>query len=178
MQVKLKIPSDVQIEVQGGEVSVKGAKGELKREFLDHPLFKKEVKIEKSGEEFVVSCSSEKKKIKAMVGTVAAHVRNMMKGVKDGYNAKLKIIYVHFPMTVKITGEDVLISNFLGERVPRKAKIPIGCKIDIKGDEIHVSGIDKDKIGFICKTIEETTRVKARDRRVFGDGIFIQEKPR
>ena len=50
-----------------------------------------------------------------------------------------------------------------------------GCKIEIKGDEIIVTGIDKEAVGLTAAKLERVTKIKARDRRVFQDGIFRVE---
>jgi len=79
---------------------------------------------------------------------------------------------MHFPFKVEISGNEITINNFLGEKIPRKAKIVDGCKVEIKGDEISVSGINKESVGLTAARLEIATKVKNRDRRVFQDGIF------
>ena len=58
----------------------------------------------------------------------------------------------------------------------RKAEIIGNCKVDVQGDEIIITGISKEDVGQTAANIERATWVKARDRRVFSDGIFIIEK--
>ena len=96
----------------------------------------------------------------------------MFIGLTDGYIAKLKIVYMHFPFTIKINGNEVLINNFLGEKKPRKTTIVGDCKMEVKGDEITVTGINKDDVGQTTANLERATWIRARDRRVFQDGIF------
>lgn len=164
----------VEVEVDKFKVSVKGPKGSLERDF-DSPLFKKDIVVEKKDNKILISSKSEKKKIKSMVGTIAAHVRNMMIGVTDGYTAKLKTVYMHFPFKVEIKGNEITINNFLGEKIPRKTKAVNGCKVEIKDDEITVTGIDKEAVGLTAAKLERATKIKSRDRRVFQDGIFRVE---
>ncbi len=107
-----------------------------------------------------------------MLGTIEAHVNNMIKGVTEGYTVKLKIVYMHFPFTLKTSGKEISINNFLGEKTPRKTKIVGDCKVEVKGDEITITGINKDDVGQTAANLERATWVRARDRRVFQDGIF------
>jgi len=87
-------------------------------------------------------------------------------------------VHAHFPMQVAITkeGDTVSVSNFLGERKPRIAKIVEGAKVELKGGEIVVSGINKEAVGQTAADIEQTTRIKGYDPRVFQDGIYLVEK--
>src|SRR5437660_12889013 len=79
-----------------------------------------------------------------MLGTTAAHVRNMLKGVTQGYRYELRTVYAHFPVTVKVDekAKVLKIENVTGEKTPRYAKIVEGGKVDVKGEDISVQGID------------------------------------
>ncbi|MFQ6010164.1 MAG: 50S ribosomal protein L6 [Candidatus Aenigmatarchaeota archaeon] len=172
MEKTVKIAEGTEVAVKGLKVNVKGERGELEKDFSS-PIFSKLITIEKVDDKVVVKSKSDKRKVKAEVGCIAAHIRNMIKGVKDGWKYKLKIVYVHFPMTVKVSGDEVHITNFLGEKFPRKARILEGTKVEIKGDEITVTGTDIEKAGQTATNIEQATKVPARDRRVFQDGCFL-----
>ncbi|MFH7880512.1 MAG: 50S ribosomal protein L6 [Candidatus Aenigmatarchaeota archaeon] len=169
---KVAIPENVKVEMIGNKVKVSGPKGELIKEFKIPSDIK--VLIEKN--EVKVFTENERRKIKAITGTIAAHIRNMIEGVTNGYVYKLKIIYSHFPVTVKVEGDKVIIQNFLGERTPRIAKIVGNTKVEVKGQDIIVSGIDIDAVGQTAGNIEQATRITGKDRRVFQDGIFIVSK--
>ena len=69
-----------------------------------------------------------------------------------------------------------MISNFLGERKPRSAKIMGDSKVEIKGDTVVVSGIDKELVGQTMANIEQATKVRGFDIRVFQDGIYLVDK--
>ena len=169
---EVKVPEEVKVEIYGNKVKVIGPKGELEKSFV----ITKDVKVEISEGKVRVFTENERRKIKAIVGTIAAHIRNMIEGVTKGYVYKLKIIYSHFPITVKVEGDKVIIQNFLGERRPREAKIVGDVKVEVKGQEIIVSGIDIDAVGQTAGNIEQATRIVGKDRRVFQDGIFIVSK--
>ncbi len=174
MEKIVHVPDGIEISIENFKVKVKGSKGSLERDFFSL-LFRDEIKLEKVDNKIKISTESEKKKVKAMIGTMGAHIRNLIKGVTEGYTAKLKIVFLHFPITVKASGSEITISNFLGEKNPRRAKIIGNCKVDIQDDVIAVSGIDKEEVGETAANIEKSTRIKKRDRRVFMDGIFRTE---
>jgi len=169
--LELKIPENVKVEVQGLKVKVSGEKGELEREFKE-----KGIKIEKVDQKLLVSSESERKKMRALLGTIVAHVKNMIKGVTKGFTYKLKVVYSHFPVTVKVEGDKVLIQNFLGERVPRVAKIVGNTQVKVEGSEITVSGINIEEVGQTAANIEQACRIVGYDRRKFLDGIYIVSK--
>lgn len=169
------IPEGVEAEVSGMKIIIKGSKGTLEKEFI-HPMFFGKIKIEKKDNEIKISAVSKSRKIKAMVGTIAAHAKNMIKGVTEGYTYKLKIVYMHFPFTVKLDKNQVYVTNFLGGKAIRRAKIVGDAKVEIKGDEIMVTGINREEVGQTCGNLERATKISSRDRRVFQDGIFLTSK--
>lgn len=170
----VEIPDGLTVDVENFKISVSGAKGKLEKDLFS-PLFRK-IKIEKSGNNIIISAEAEDRKTKSMLGTIEAHIRSMMRGVSKGYVYKLKIVYMHFPITVKVSGNEVAVQNFLGEKMPRKAKIIGDVNVQVKEDEITVSGINKEDVGQTCANIERATWIRSRDRRIFQDGIFLIEK--
>lgn len=175
MEKIIHIPQGVNAEIKDLVVKVKGKKGELEKSF-QNPLYNSLVKINKEGSAVKVTTLSDKRKIKSIVGTIAANISKMVKGVTEGYVYKLKIVYLHFPMTVKVAGNEVVITNFLGGKSPKKAKILSNCKVDVKGDEITIEGIDCENAGQTAANIERATKISAKDRRIFQDGCFITFK--
>lgn len=173
---KIAITPGIDVDIDGMKVKVAGSQASLERDF-SNPMFDREIKIEKEGDIIKVSTGNEKRKIKAMVGTIAAHIKNMINGINTPYVYKLKIVFMHFPMTVKVTGNKLLITNFLGGRANKTAVIPENIKVEIQGDTIIVSSHDKEAAGRFAALIESLTKISARDRRIFQDGIFIVEKP-
>ncbi len=175
IEERVSIPEGVELTIQKADdaidVSAKGPKGEVKRRFVSDKL-----DIVKEGKEVIVHCAFPRKKDKALVGTWRAHLNNMMKGVKYGFEYRMKLVYAHFP--VKMTFKDGIftIQNFLGERSPRKVRIIDGVKVSIKGDEVLLSGVDIEKVGQSAARIEQATRIKGYDPRVFQDGIYIVER--
>ncbi|NPA98602.1 MAG: 50S ribosomal protein L6 [Crenarchaeota archaeon] len=171
---EVEIPENVNVTVDGLKVIVEGPKGRLERDF-SHA---RGVKISKTDNKIVVETFFANRKKKALVGTIASHIENMIRGVTKGYRYKLKIIYSHFPITVEVDNANriVRIKNFLGERSDRIARI-IGddVKVTVKGEDVIVEGIDIEHVGQTAANIELATKVKGKDRRVFADGIYIYD---
>jgi len=168
---EVEIPEGVEVTVEKDVVKVKGPKGELERE-LKYPG----VQIFTENGKVVVFKEFPRKRDIAIARTFKAHIANMIKGVTEGFTYKLKVVYSHFPMTVKVQGDEVVIENFLGEKNPRKAKILPGVTVKVMGSDVIVEGIDKEKVGQTAANIEQATRITKWDRRVFQDGIYIVEK--
>ena len=166
---EVEIPDGVSVEVDGLKVKVKGPKGELTRDF-SHA---KGVFIRVEDGKVIVESYLANSRRRALVGTLAAHIKNMILGVTKGFRYKLKIIYSHFPISVRVEGDKVIISNFLGEKAPRVAKIMPGVSVKVKGQDVIVEGIDIEAVGQTAANIEAATKVRDLDRRKFMDGIYI-----
>jgi large subunit ribosomal protein L6 len=110
------------------------------------------------------------------MGTIASHIKNMIKGVTEGFEYKMKIVYSHFPIKASRQGTDFVVENFLGERSPRKAKILGKTDVAINGDEVVLTGPDIRDVGQTAANIEQITMIKGYDPRVFQDGIYITQK--
>ncbi|AEF96445.1 50S ribosomal protein L6 [Methanotorris igneus] len=168
---EIEIPENVTVDIVGNEVIVKSGNKELRR-VLSYPG----VEIKKEDNKVVIECEFPRKKQAAVIGTFKAHIKNMIKGVTEGFTYRLKIRYAHFPMKVTVKGNEVIIDNFLGEKHPRRAKILEGVTVKVSGEDVIVTGIDKEKVGQTAANIEQATKIKGRDPRVFQDGIYIVEK--
>jgi large subunit ribosomal protein L6 len=168
---RVEIPDGVTVIVDGKRVKVTGEKGRLVRDFSGSPT-----NIEIEVNQVVVSTDQTHRKAIAMVGTVSSHINNMIKGVTQGFTYKLKIVYAHFPISVKIEGDKILIENFLGERSPRVAKIVGDVNVTVKGDDVIVQGINIEEVGQTAANIEQATKIKKKDPRKFLDGIYVYEK--
>lgn len=169
---EIEIPSGVTVTVDhGNHTIVKGPKGQLERQFRYRGVT---VRVE--GQTAVVHKDLPRREHKAICGTYAAHIGNMIKGVTDGWSYQLKVVYNHFPIKAAVQGNQLVIENFLGERHPRRATILAGVKVQVKGADITVAGIDRQAVGQTAANIESATKVRKRDVRVFQDGIYITVK--
>ena len=167
----VEIPDGVEGMLDGRVITIKGEKGELVRDFSHAPI-----NIQLEGKTVTVQASWPRKKEAALVGTVRSHIQNMIKGVTNGFTYKLKIVFSHFPITVKIQGKTLTIQNFTGERNPRKAKIMGDTTVKVKGDDIIVQGINLEDVSQTAANIQNATKIKIKDPRVFLDGIYVSEK--
>ncbi|MCF0225786.1 MAG: 50S ribosomal protein L6 [Methanobrevibacter sp.] len=168
---EIEIPEGVEVIIDKNVVSIKGPNGEDSRKFTYAG-----VSIKAEDDVVLLETAFPKKKDKAMIGTTKAHISNMIKGVTEGFTYTMKIVFAHFPMTVKVNGNIVNIDNFLGERHPRKANIVGDSKVSIKGDEVTITGINKEHVGQTMANLEQATKIKGRDPRVFQDGIYLISK--
>lgn len=167
----IRVPEDVEVTLERKKVTVKGAKGTLTRDFSYAPI-----SIELKDREINIWAEWPSKKEAALVGTIYAHIQNMIKGVQKGFTYKLKIVFSHFPISVKVKDNYVLIENFTGERNPRKARIIGNPKIKILSEDIIIQGINLEDVSQTAANIEQATKVKRKDPRVFLDGIYVYER--
>jgi len=164
---KVTIPDGVTASIENDILKIKGEKGELSRAF-SHP----KIDITLNGKVVVIHSKDVRRKEKALTGTFVAHINNMIKGVTEGFEYKMKTVFSHFPIKTSVDNNEFVIQNFLGERSARRAKILDGVTVEVKGEDVTVQGIDKEKVGQTVANIERATRVKKRDIRVFQDGVY------
>lgn len=169
----VEIPDGVDLTLEGTVIKVKGEKGELTRDFA-YPSFT----LTKNDNQIIINTSIDAKQERAIVGTYQAHIQNMIKGVSEGFTYKMKVIFSHFPMTLKQKEDVIEINNFLGEKAPRHSKIIGGTKVTLSKEEVVIEDIDKEAAGQTAANLELATRVKGKDIRVFQDGIYRVEKPK
>lgn len=108
------IPDDVAVSIDGRMVTISGPKGEVARE-----LWYPHITIQQIEDAISVDVDAAmiRKKQKAMVGTLASHIKNMVDGVTHGYRYRMKMVYSHFPVQLRIDDGKFIIGNFLGERI-------------------------------------------------------------
>lgn len=169
---ELSIPKEVNLELTENKIRISGPKGEMEKKLE----LTKEIKIEKVDDKVKAYSESEDRKTKALIGTNLAHIRNAVNGVTNGFTYQMKVVYSHFPVTVKVEGDKVLIQNFLGERKPRIAKIVGKTEVKIEGANVTISGINIEEVGQTAGNIERATRIVGYDKKVFQDGIYIVSK--
>ncbi|TMA02381.1 MAG: 50S ribosomal protein L6 [Methanobacteriota archaeon] len=165
------IPGDVQVRLEGDSVVV-SAKGHSLRRVLSHP----HIRIVVDGKQAKVRCEFPRRQEGALVGTFAAHLRNMIVGVTQGFEYEMKIVYSHFPVKATVKGSEFIVENFLGEKFPRKTRIIGETKVEVRGDQVFLSGPDVEAVGQTAANIEQATRIRGFDPRIFQDGIYITKK--
>jgi len=167
----VEVPGDVDIKIDGRLVTVRGEKGELTRDFSHAPI-----SLHLEGKTITIQTNWPRKRETALVGTVCSHIQNMITGVTKGFTYKLKIVFSHFPISVKVKEKTVVIENFTGERSPRMAEIMGDTKVAVKGEDLFINGINIEDVSQTAANIEKATKVKRKDHRVFLDGIYVYER--
>jgi large subunit ribosomal protein L6 len=168
----VEIPDGVDVEINENEIKVKGNGKEISRKFN---MYKIEADVK--GNVFKLVSKNATRREAKMMGTIWAHVKNMVKGVQEEFTYILEIANVHFPMNVKSEGNKIIIKSFLGETTKRISKICKNSKVNINGSKIIVTSYDIESAGQTAANLEKATRLTGRDRRIFQDGIYIIEKP-
>ena len=168
----IQLPEEVTAETEGFDLTVDGPNGTVTRR-LWYP------NVSVTVDEGVVAIESDETTAKttATMGTFESHIENMLHGVTDGWEYQMEAFYSHFPMQVRVEGDEVVIENFLGERAPRRAKIRGDTEVEVDGEELTLRGPDKEAVGQTAADVEQMTRVTDKDQRVFQDGVYITEKP-
>ena len=165
----IEIPAGIEVNIVNNIIKIKGSKAELLKKLH-------RISAKKEGNKIVLSVPEDSRRSKDVLNANIANINNMIKGSNENYVYKLKVCSGHFPMTVTIEKEKVIVKNFLGEKLPRIARILPGVTVKSSGDLISVESNDKDKAGQVSANIEIATRIPNKDRRVFQDGIFLIEK--
>lgn len=135
----IEIPNGVEVKFQDGVLSVKGPKGELRRkvhEYID-------IKIE--GNSAQVTPKNDSKLALALWGTFASHLKNMIKGVTEGFEKELVVEGVGY----RVEQKGNTIEFKVGFSHPVVVEIPsdLQVEVDSKANSVKVSGIDKEKVG-------------------------------
>lgn len=168
---KITIPEGVKVQLDGNQLRVNGPKGQLSRN-VRFP----QVIVTCEGNEVTIKTESSRKEITSMVGTFEAHTKNMIRGVTEGFEYRMKVVYSHFPIQLKLQGNRLEIANFLGEKKARYARVEAGVTAKVANEEVVLTGIDRELVGTSAANIEHATRIRNRDPRVFQDGIYMVQR--
>ncbi|MEK6986317.1 MAG: 50S ribosomal protein L6 [Candidatus Thermoplasmatota archaeon] len=172
IQHKIPVPAGITVTVgPANKTVVKGPKGTLERPFRSLA-----VTVRMDGNTVVVEKEAPRRKEKAIAGTYASHITNMIVGVTKGWTYNMKAVFNHFPIKMTIQGDTFHVENFLGERAPRTAKIVPGVKITVKGQDVTLEGVDLASVSQTAANIEGCTKIRNKDIRVFQDGVYITKK--
>jgi len=170
-QDQVDIPEGVTVTVKKHMVLFVGPLGKTYKSFRSIP-----VNIEVSENKVILKTIEYKKRDYAILHTARSIIRNICEGLITGYTIKMKIVFSHFPITVKVEGKKILIENFQGERAPRETHIVGNTKVIPKGDDVILTGEVWTDITQTAANIELRSKVKNKDHRVFLDGIYAFEK--
>ncbi|MEJ7642041.1 MAG: 50S ribosomal protein L6 [Candidatus Nitrosocosmicus sp.] len=169
---EIVLPSEVSITKQENLIVTKGSFGSVQKDFTKMPAI-----IDLQDNKITIKSRGNRKKDFALVNTLQSVINNMIKGSSQGFTYRLKIVFAHFPISIKIKGKDVVVENFFGERSPRTSKI-IGndTKVSVEGEDVIVKGPNIENVSQTAANLELATRIKNKDSRVFLDGVYIYSK--
>lgn len=155
----ITVPTGVEVTINpGNEVTVKGPKGTLSRQFNPG------LGIELNEGILSVSRSNELKHTKQLHGTTRALLFNMIEGVNNGYTRALELVGIGY--RANVNGGKLTIS--IGYSHPVVFEIEQGLTIECKTPtEIVVSGIDKQRVGEWAANI----RAVRKPEPYLGKGI-------
>jgi large subunit ribosomal protein L6 len=143
---ELTIPSGVTVTVNGNVVSVKGKGGELVKAFDSNV-----VKVNIDGTKVTVAKIGNGKFASQLWGTMASHIKNMIKGVDTPFAKKLLIEGVGYKWDVK--GTDLNLA--LGFSHPVLVKIPAGLTVKADKGQLDITGIDKEMVASFAMRIRK-----------------------
>ncbi|HEX2089592.1 MAG TPA: 50S ribosomal protein L6 [Actinomycetota bacterium] len=142
----ISIPSGVEVNVEGGRVSVKGPRGTLEQTF--HP----DLRIVLEDSTVRVERPSDERLHRSLHGLTRSLIANMVEGVTKGFEKRLEIIGVGYRATLK--GSDLEIAAGYSHPVPFKA--PPGIEFEVPAPtRIVVRGIDKQLVGEVAAEIRK-----------------------
>ena len=159
----IEIPSGVEIKNEGLTFTVKGPKGTLARDFKTNI-----VEIEVKDNNITLTPKGTDVFSKSLWGTYAAHLRNMIHGVTEGYEKKLIVEGVGFKSEVK--GKNLEMA--LGFSHPVIMEIPEGITMTAEKNNLTISGIDKEAVGQFASQV----RAKKKPEPYKGKGIRYEDE--
>ncbi len=161
------IPEGVTVAITDGGVSVTGPKGTLTREIKSDVTLKQE-------ENKIVLTPSGSEASKALWGTYAAHLRNMIKGVTEGFTRILEIEGVGYKAEVK--GNNLVLNVGFSHPVP--LEVPSGIAVLVEKTVITLTGIDKDLLGQFAANVRKVKKpepYKGKGIRYRGEFIIRKQ---
>jgi large subunit ribosomal protein L6 len=166
---EIEVPERVNASKKKNVIVIKGRHGIVKKDFTKLPAY---INIE--GNKIRIKPYGRRKKDLAITNTARSIINNMIKGVENGFTYKLKIVFAHFPISVKVKGKEIHVENFFGERSARVSKI-IGedTKVNVLAEDVLVQGPSLEHVSQTAANIESSTKIKNKDQRVFLDGLYI-----
>lgn len=174
LEQAIGVPEGVDVAFGKGRLRVKGRLGSASMDFRRIPV---SIEVAGDGRTVRARAAGPRKRYYAILNTACSVIRNLVAGVQDGYTVKMKVVFAHFPITVRVDGRTILVENFQGERSARRARI-VGrdTRVEPKGEDVVITGPVLTDVTQTAANLQQNTRVKKKDHRVFLDGIYVYEK--
>lgn len=170
-ELTIAVPENVKVLEKHRILYVEGPLGKTRKNFKKIP-----VDLQVTGKNIILKSLGTRKKDYAIFKTAESIIKTLIKGIQQGYTFKMKIVYAHFPITVKVKDNNVMVENFQGERAARVSKIVGDTKVVAKGDDVIITGPVLTDVSQTAASLQQNTKVKNKDHRVFLDGIYLFEK--
>jgi large subunit ribosomal protein L6 len=159
------IPSDVDVTINGREVTVKGPRGTLSME-VSPPI-----EVSQADGAIKVTRPSDEGEIRALHGLSRSLIANMVTGVTQGYSKTLEIVGVGYRVQAK--GQNLEFS--LGFSHPVPVTPPDGITLRVETPtRFVVEGIDKQQVGEVAANIRKLRKpdpYKGKGVRYQGEQI-------
>ncbi len=160
---KLTIPAGVTVTVDGNNITVKGAKGELSYNF------DKNISVKVEENTIVCTRPNDSNTMKSLHGTTNSLIENMLIGVSEGYTKGLEINGVGYRFNV--SGNKLTITA--GFSHPVVVEVPSDLKVEQNSNtEITVSGIDKQKVSEFAANVRKWRKPEPYK----GKGILYKDE--
>jgi large subunit ribosomal protein L6 len=174
---ELEIPKEVEVKLgEHNEITVKGPEGGPITKNFSHA---RGINISIEDNKLVFTTNFPRGSTLALVNTIINIIQNLIKGVQENYTYVCKVCYSHFPCSVeaKPNRNELHVVNFLGERAPRVTKYDAeNIKVEVKGDDVYLTGPDKEALGQAAANLKRVTRIRKKDPRIFQDGVYLFKK--
>ena len=138
------LPAGVEIKQDGNNITVKGPKGELTREFSS------DIKMNIEGNEVTFTRPNDSKEMKTIHGTTRANFNNMVVGVSEGFQKALELIGVGY--RAQVQGNKLTLN--VGDSHPVEMTAPEGVTFEVPANtQVIVKGINKEVVGELAANI-------------------------
>ncbi len=163
----IQVPSGVSVQIDEGEVLVKGKNGELRQKV------RPEVTVRQEDGHVIVERSSDERDVRALHGLYRALIANMVTGVDQGFTKTLELVGYR----VQAVGKGVNLQ--LGFSHPVVVQPTEGVSLEVEGNNrIHVRGNDKQAVGELAARIRRLRPPDAyKGKGVRYAGEMLRLKP-
>jgi large subunit ribosomal protein L6 len=166
-KLPIKIPAGTEVSVASGELTVKGKGGTLKRAM--HPA----IKIEVANGEAIVSQAQSTRLARALWGTYAAHVRNMVAGVNTPFQKRLDVQGIGY--RAELSGKQLKLQ--VGFSHPVLMAIPEGITTTVEKNIISISGANKEQVGQFAASIRAVKKPEPyKGKGIRYEGEVVRQK--
>lgn len=163
----IQIPAGTDVSVVSSELMVKGKLGTLKR--MVHPA----ISIVVAGGEVSVTPKETSRLGRALWGTYAAHVRNMIAGVNTPFVKKLQVEGIGYK--AELSGRQIKLA--VGFSHPVILPIPEGVTATIEKNIITVSGADKEAVGEFAASVRAVRKPEPyKGKGIRYEGEVVRQK--